>query len=411
MIRTDLLSVLMITGVICWGIILPVSASQPQDAIPQTENEIHTYAQQILREEIIRYCQVQYTDAQVSHLSSDQLAEAAENYPEYPRRITDSKNTTITIVHPITRLVAYNSQAIGALDAVDLVVGVANSSLDDAPVLPALETKVNIGGGGPYEPDFEKILSCKPDAILTYTELGPGTDFFEQRVPEGVPVIRLDTIRPKSIVTETNKLGYLLNRTGQAAAYERWHDYWIGEIDRRLATLPADKKVKVFIDIWSDSFTDKNTERRTAGGGQWYSYGMYATDAGGINIAQNISNPQSTVDIEWIAKQNPDVILVVAYEGGLDSENSSILKNAYADLASNPVLNDVSAVKNKRVYVLSYRYTNGLTYPASRARVAKWFYPDLFADIDPSAIHQEYITQFLGSDYNVSRQGAFSYPD
>jgi iron complex transport system substrate-binding protein len=42
--------------------------------------------------------------------------------------------------------------------------------------------------------------------------------------------------------------------------------------------------------------------------------------------------------------------------------------------------------------------------------VAKLLYPDLFADLDPDAIHQEFLTRFLRIDYDVSKQGVFIYP-
>lgn len=383
----------------------------PADGIPRTQDEIHSASQVILRDEILSYTAAEYGNENVPHLTADQLADAVKYYPAYPRRITDSKNTTITIVRPLTRVVAYNFHAMGALDAEDLVIGVANSALQDSLVIPAVKDKVNIGGGGPYEPDFEKVISCSPDAVLTYTELGPGPEFFEKRMPAGVPVIRVDCIRPWSLVPEMNKLGYLMDRTDRSDSYEAWHNRWMGEIDRRLATVPDEKKVRVFVDIWSTTFTDRSNERRTAGGGQWYSYGMYCTDGGGINVAEDLNNPQSTVDIEWLIQKNPDVILGVMYDGSYESANSSVLKVQYDELLSHPALKDVPAIKNKRVYVLSYRYTNGLTYPAARAQVAKWFYPDLFADINPSAIHQEYVREFLGSSYDVTERGAFSYPD
>lgn len=395
--------------ILCFGLVLPVSGI-PSDGVPRTQDDIQEYARTILRGEILKYCTDVYAGEKTVHLTPGQFADAVKYYPEYPRRITDSKNTTITIVKPLNRVVAYNFHALGALHATDLVVGVANSAMQDALVIPAVKGKVNIGGGGPYEPDFEKILACSPDAVLTYTELGPGPEFFEKRMPEGVPVIRVDCIRPWSLVPEMNKLGYLMNRTNESNAYEQWHNWWMGEIDRRLATISAEKRVNVFVDIWSTSFTDMNNERRTAGGGQWYSYGRYATDGGGINVAQNISNPQGTVDIEWVVRQKPDVILGVMYDGSYESPDSSVLKTQYDELMTHPTLQDIPAIKNKRVYILSYRYTNGLTYPAARAQVAKWFYPDLFADIDPAAIHQEYVTRFLGSSYDVTEQGAFSYP-
>ncbi|MGB4086157.1 MAG: hypothetical protein WBK06_01140, partial [Methanothrix sp.] len=44
------------------------------------------------------------------------------------------------------------------------------------------------------------------------------------------------------------------------------------------------------------------------------------------------------------------------------------------------------------------------------AYLAKLFYPDLFQDIDPSAIHQEYVDRFCRIDFDVKEQGAFLYP-
>ncbi|MEN6609790.1 MAG: ABC transporter substrate-binding protein [Methanoregulaceae archaeon] len=385
------------------------AAALSADGIPQTQGEARDYARQILQEEILNYCSAKYTGEQVPHLSAEQLSESIQYYPDYPRRISDSKGTTITITKPLNQIVAYNFHAMGALNAEDLVVGVANSAFEDASVVPEIRNKINIGGGGPYEPDFEKILACKPDAILTYTELGPGADFFEKRVPEGVPVIRLDFIRPWTLVPEMNKLGYLINRTEQSKSYEQWHDHWNAEIDKRLELVPKDKRVRVFVDVWSTSYGDRSNERRTVSDAEHYSY--YCTDAGGINVASGLNSPQGTVDIEWLAQQNPDVILGVAYTGSYADNDVTELKTQYDELMSHPALQDIPAIKNGRVYVLSYRYTNGLTYPAARARVAKWFYPDLFSDMDPSAIHQEFVTRFLGSSYDVTKNGTFSFPD
>lgn len=391
-------------------LVIPSSALSP-DGIPRTTEEIHIAAESILRNELLAYGSAEYSGGTAPHLTSRELADAVRNFPEYPRRIIDTKNTTITIVKPLKRIVAYNFHAMAALHATDLVVGVANSAVQDACVVPAIQEKVNIGGGGPSEPDFETVLSCKPDALLTYTELGPGPEFFEKRMPQGVPVIRMDFIRPYTLVPETAKLGYLINRTEESSAYEAWHNRWMEEIDRRLATVPEEKRVRVFMDIWSTTFTDRSNERRTAGGGQWYSYGRYIIDGGGINVADDLTNPQGTVDIEWLIQKNPDAILGVMYDGSYTSPDNTVLKNQYDELLSHPALKDIPAIKNKRVYVLSYRYTNGLTYPAARAQVAKWFYPELFADIDPTAIHQEFLTKFMESSYNVREKGAFSYPD
>ena len=41
--------------------------------------------------------------------------------------------------------------------------------------------------------------------------------------------------------------------------------------------------------------------------------------------------------------------------------------------------------------------------------MAKWFYPELFEDLNPEEIHQEYIDDFCGIDYDVSEHGVFVY--
>jgi len=44
--------------------------------------------------------------------------------------------------------------------------------------------------------------------------------------------------------------------------------------------------------------------------------------------------------------------------------------------------------------------------------MAKWFHPELFEDLDPKSIHQEYLTRFQGLDYALDEHGVFVYhPD
>jgi iron complex transport system substrate-binding protein len=48
--------------------------------------------------------------------------------------------------------------------------------------------------------------------------------------------------------------------------------------------------------------------------------------------------------------------------------------------------------------------------PVTIAYMAKWFYPELFEDLDPQAIHQEYLTEIQGMDYDLKKRGVFVYP-
>jgi iron complex transport system substrate-binding protein len=50
-------------------------------------------------------------------------------------------------------------------------------------------------------------------------------------------------------------------------------------------------------------------------------------------------------------------------------------------------------------------------FEVTLAYMAKWLHPELFSDLDPQAIHQEYLTDFLGIDYDLSEHGVFVYPE
>jgi len=41
---------------------------------------------------------------------------------------------------------------------------------------------------------------------------------------------------------------------------------------------------------------------------------------------------------------------------------------------------------------------------------AKQFHPDLFSDLDPKEMHQEYLEKFQGIKFDVNKEGLFVYP-
>lgn len=68
-------------------------------------------------------------------------------------------------------------------------------------------------------------------------------------------------------------------------------------------------------------------------------------------------------------------------------------------------------MKKGDVYLVSGCFRNDATGGLiGVAYMAKLFFPEIFADLDPQAIHQEYLTRFLRLDYNISEHGVFIYP-
>ena len=96
---------------------------------------------------------------------------------------------------------------------------------------------------------------------------------------------------------------------------------------------------------------------------------------------------------------------------GYDYDDPAGMKRILDDLTSCPELADVSAMEGGRVHVVASDIRCGVQQVVSTAYFAKWFHPDIFEDIDPQMIRQEYLGRFQRIDFNVSEHGVFVYPE
>jgi len=109
-------------------------------------------------------------------------------------------------------------------------------------------------------------------------------------------------------------------------------------------------------------------------------------------------------------EENPAVIIGLSYSGGYQAENASLL-GAYRDgIMTAPGFDLIDAVKDGRVHVISGDFSLGPQMTIGTVVVAKWLYPELFADLDPDAIHQEFLQDLMHVDYDLAEHGAFVYP-
>ncbi len=56
--------------------------------------------------------------------------------------------------------------------------------------------------------------------------------------------------------------------------------------------------------------------------------------------------------------------------------------------------------------MICYKIGASPQYPTGMAYMAKWFHPELFGDLDPQAMHEEYLERFQGVPY----QGIYAHP-
>jgi iron complex transport system substrate-binding protein len=210
---------------------------------------------------------------------------------------------------------------------------------------------------------------------------------------------------PEKLIKEQGleKLGYIFGKMDEVNHYfNDFHDKYLVLIEARTEKLPEEEKPKVYV------------ERYT---GAYKSYGSEATAhqmidrTGGRNIFADIDEYFIDVDPEEVIMRNPDIIFKTIKQGYVaDPKDPSKIVAMRDEIMNRPELANVNAVKNGSVYIVDLSLMLGPDYPLAAAYWAKLFQPDLFEDLDPKAIHQEYLTEFQRLDINLDEHGIFMYP-
>ena len=302
-----------------------------------------------------------------------------------PLCFEDATGRKMTIQAPVKRLVALNSDALEALlilKAKNAAVGVfaeitkEPAFFGDCAALPKV--------GSWRDPDPESIVALKPDAVITYAKT-PSPALEEKLAAFGIAVIRLDFYRLHSLEREMTVLGQILGREKEAAAFCAWHHARLSAITKRVSQLSSRPRVYV------ESYSDFHAAGNNTGGNEM------VLAAGGYNIALVFPVPYPRVNPEWVVAQNPDVILKAASWGNgygqKDAGKFNALRNA---LARRPAWGGMRAVSSGRVHVMDSEIWVGPRSIVGVAMLARWLHPGLFDDLDPRALHREFMETFLG---------------
>ncbi|MCX6676637.1 MAG: ABC transporter substrate-binding protein [Methanothrix sp.] len=331
-------------------------------------------------------------------ITEDQLEEIRHIREAYPRTLVDAINRTIMIYKPVKRIVvlgAFTPEAMRILNASDKIVGVDTSIAALTDLYPEAGKLPTVGKWN--EPDIEAIIKLEPDTVLTYGGT-PSQDVEEKLKASNIQMLRLNfysEIAPQSL----EKLGYALEKEKEAKEYIDFVNKYLDIIKSRTEKLSDAEKPKVFVESWKPYYT------QTIGD----SVDLACRCAGGSNIAVNFEGRQ--LDPEWVIEQNPDIILkyVSSENAGYSITNSSKLAAIRDEILNRKELATVAAVENKNVHLFctELMYLRGFV---GTIYFAKWFHPDLFEDLDVQAIHQEYMTKFMGPDYDLKEHGIFVFP-
>jgi len=317
--------------------------------------------------------------------------------------IVDSANRTVTVKYPIKDMVSMSENSaefIKILGAEDRLTGVVQNVADKTVFFPDLCKLPIIKSGSTA--DYEKILSMQPEVAFSY-EYNAVED--AKKLEPHVTVIGLAFYKPKIMAQETAQLGYLLGKEDKAYEYINFYENYLKDIAEKVNTIPDNKKVRVYFE---------RNDFVTAGNGSGTN--EMCIMAGGKNIAASLEGSSSpTVDEEWVIKENPDVMIKIVNHGntymGYEKDNKTNLVELRASLLNRTGAQSINAVKNNRLFIMSDSIMTKASYFVGVAYFAKIFYPDLFEDLDPEKVHQEYLTRFQRLDFNLQESGVFAYPE
>ena len=313
--------------------------------------------------------------------------------------VVDSEDRIVTVKKPVERVVlfsSYSAEAIRILRAQDKVVGVSSLIKQDEVYFPEFSKLPDVG----YPVDYEAILSLNPDLVVVRSK----AEQHAEKLP-GIAVVRLGLWKPNLFIEELVKFGYIFGKKGDAKCYiEDFHDKHFDLIKARTEGLSEEERPKVYV------------------GGQigkdlYYGFGAKSGAqqmidmCGGRNIFADLDVGGAKMDPEEIVERNPDIIIryMKSSDAGYRYDDPSKIKALWEDTMNRPELANVNAVKDKRVYMVDNGLNYGLDYPIAMAYWAKWIHPELFDDLNPKAIHQEYATELQGLDFDVSKHGIFVY--
>lgn len=250
-------------------------------------------------------------------------AQASET--AYPVTVKDDLGHALTFDAAPQRIVPFVPSATDILLALglkDRIVAVDKWSAgqyEEVAGLPAMDS---------YNVDYEKLVALKPDLILTI----PG-QYLDKMRQLGLKVFVLQPSDVQGVYRDFETLGRVTGAQEKAEQVVEALKQGIEPVERAVAAIPADKRVKVYYESWNDPIY-------SAGPGSFVD--ALIREAGGVNVLADADQPWPSPSAEDVIRKAPDVIIGPASNTALNDLKAG----------KRPGWGSVPAVKNGRVYML-----------------------------------------------------------
>lgn len=329
--------------------------------------------------------------------------------------VQDSYSNPVRVKTPVERIVsldkmiAENAQAIGVGDR---IVGIDKDTVARSIILPEISKAKNVGDAA--EPDIEAIVALKPGLVVN-------NQYFDEEL---INKMKEAGLTPLSMIYHGDiqnslgygkMLGYLCGSPESANRYVDWMGSTLGDIHNKLADLDEDERAKV-IYLYprkGGALGSGGDECPTIKTLQFLGANTMTEDT--KDTKGNIMDTASyfEIDPEVVIAKNPEVIVMEDFDValGYGLTDKAVAQTELDKFKAMPGFDSIDAVKNDKVYlvdvnIVSHSNCLGALY------ISKALYPDQLADMDPYAIHQKYVNDFLKlPNMDVKKDGLFIYPE
>jgi len=319
--------------------------------------------------------------------------------------ITDTLGRNVTIHYPVEKVVVCDdlvAELVQLIGAADNVVGI-EPSIKDRGYFPKMTDKPIVGSQF-RDLNYELIVELEPDVVLLM-DVGPVAKVIEKLSKIGVKAIVI-SIRPEKIPETIELLGKMFGKEERAKEIiEWWNNKW-SLLEERISSANSKVKLKAFVGM-GFSPTDKLPTQTWGKLANWnYIFERLSL----VNIASEKLKTHGEVDLEFVIEANPDIIIIGDWSDvwlGYTKNSTELAEKMIEVVLKDPVLKDVSAVRRGKVYAMHYSMLLSFRSVIGAYYLAKVVYPELFEDVNPDEIHEEYFEKWLEVPY----KGIWFYPE
>lgn len=354
--------------------------------------------------------------------TSETKKDTAQN--SKPIEITDVTGRTVTLKKPAERVVLQWSGAGGPFFTISALMGKdtpkviagMDTSLQDyradmwkhfTTEMPELAKIPVVGTVGDKTFNAEQVVALNPDVIFIPVDLKDQyeSDAKAKMDAAGIQTIYIDYHAEKleSHQKSIEAIGKALGKEERAAEINKFYTERVTRVLDRVSKINKPKPT-VYLEVgmngpeeFGNSFSSN------------YSWGALATMAGADVITKDVIKKTSPINPEFILEKNPDIIMIMgsywpkkptSMRLGFEATEASSQELLKAFTIERQGWSELKAVENKQVYSAHHGLPREVFDAAVFEYLAKTFYPEEFADVDPEATLKEFYDKFLPFSYS-----------